>query len=84
MGICAISVKPFREYRLLVDFDNGERREFDMAPYLDKGIFQELRDPAMFRAVRVSFDTIEWPNGADICPETLYRQSKPVVPNKFS
>ena len=46
-----------------------------MTPYLDQGIFAALRDPSLFRSVRVSFDTIEWANGADICPEVLYEDS---------
>lgn len=58
--------------------DNGEQRVFDMTPYLDKGIFTELRDPAVFNSVRPAFDTVEWANGADIAPEVLYRDGKPV------
>ena len=46
-----------------------------MIPYLDKGIFQELKDENLFKAVKVSFDSIEWPNEADIDPETLYEDS---------
>ena len=37
-----------------------------MKPYLDKGIFAALRDPSLFRSVRVSFDTIEWGNCASL------------------
>ncbi|MGL5717819.1 MAG: DUF2442 domain-containing protein, partial [Paraclostridium sp.] len=44
-------------------------------PYLDKGIFQELKNENIFNAVKVSFDSIEWPNEADIDPETLYEDS---------
>jgi hypothetical protein len=56
-------------------FHNGDRRLFDLKPYLDKGVFAALRAPALFNSVRVSFDTIEWSNGADLCPEVLYAQS---------
>ena len=35
------------------------------------------RDAALFSSVHVSFDTIAWANGADICPETLHRDSVP-------
>jgi hypothetical protein len=72
------SVEPLPNYRLLLTFDNGEQRQFDMNSYLDKGIFADLKDEALFRAVHVSFDTIEWPNGADLCPEVLYEQSSPL------
>jgi hypothetical protein len=70
-------VKPFPNYILLLTFDNNEKRILDMSPYLDKGIFKELKDPALFNTVKVSFDTIEWANTADLCPEFLYAESKP-------
>ncbi len=72
-------VKPVSNYRLLLTFDNGERRVFDVGPYLNKGVFAQLREASVFSAVRVVFDTIEWPNGADFCPELLYRESKPAA-----
>ncbi|MGL5715184.1 MAG: DUF2442 domain-containing protein [Paraclostridium sp.] len=46
-----------------------------MNPYLDKGIFQELKNENIFNAVNVSFDSIEWPNEADIDSEILYEDS---------
>lgn len=76
MYIGITAVKPLEEYRLLVTFENGERRVFDVAPYLDQGVFRELKSPNVFRSVRVSFDAIEWPNGADLCPETVYAESQ--------
>ena len=72
-------VIPLAEYRLLLTFAGGERRILDVAPYLGKGVFAALRDKALFDAVRVSFDTIAWPNGADLCPEFVYAESVPVA-----
>ncbi len=71
------SVKPLDDYRLLLVFDSGDRRVFDVKPYLEKGVFRNLRDPGVFNSVRVSFNTVEWSNGADLCPEVLYAQSRP-------
>lgn len=51
-----------------------------MKPYLDKGIFQELKDEKMFKTVRISFDSIEWSNHADIDLEVLYENSKAYKP----
>ena len=48
-----------------------------MTPFLDKGIFKELKDIPLFNTVKISFDTIEWANQADLCPEFLYDESKP-------
>jgi hypothetical protein len=74
----AKAVKPLPDFRLLITFDNGEQRVFDVGPYLDKGLFQALKDVSLFESVRVSFDAVEWANGADLCPETLYGDSIPV------
>ena len=68
-------VKHIDNYKLILTFRNNEVKIFDMIPYLDKGIFQELKDENLFKAVKVSFDSIEWPNEADIDPETLYEDS---------
>ena len=75
--IGAKAVEPLPDYRLLITFENGERRIFDVTPYLDKGVFRELRNAAAFNSARVCFDTVEWSNGADLCPETLYTDSVP-------
>ena len=72
------SVATLPEYRLLLTFDNAEERIFDMKPYLTKGVFAELMDQSLFRSVHVCFDTIEWGNGADLCPEVLYTKSEAV------
>lgn len=70
------NVKPKDNYILLLTFENGENRKFDMKPYLDIGVFQELKDSSMFNTVRTIFDSIEWDNGADFDPEILYQKSK--------
>lgn len=75
MYLAVIDVKPLEEYKLLLTFSNGEIRHFDMSPYLNKGLFIELRDKALFNTVRPSFDTIEWANEADFDPEVLYQNS---------
>jgi hypothetical protein len=60
----------------LLTFKNGEKRVFDMKPYLDFGIFRELKNLEIFNTVKISFDTIEWDNEADFDPEILYQKSK--------
>lgn len=75
MYLAVTEVKPLSDYQLLLTFENGEKRIFDMKPYLNKGIFKELQDEKKFRSVRVSFDSIEWSNRADIDPEVLYEKS---------
>lgn len=71
-------VKPLKDYKLLLTFENGESGIFDMSSYLDKGKFKELRDISLFNTVRVSFDTVEWANEADFDPEVLYELSQKI------
>ena len=44
-------VKPIDNYKLILTFENNEVKIFDMIPYLDKGIFQELKDENLFKAM---------------------------------
>lgn len=70
------SVEPIKEYMLLITFKNSEKKIFDVGPYLDTGIFTDLKDEKLLNTVHVNFDTVEWANGADICPEVLYKESQ--------
>ena len=58
MYLAVKEVKPIDNYKLILTFENNEVKIFDMIPYLDKGIFQELKDENLFKAVKVSFDSI--------------------------
>ena len=80
MYLAVKQVKPLENYQLLLTFDNDEQRIFDVRPLLSFGKFRELSSPAIFNTVRVSFDTIAWPNGLDIDPEYLYEHSKALSP----
>lgn len=75
MYLAVIDVIPLENYQLLLTFSNGEKRQFDMMPYLDIGIFSELKDKSLFQTVKSSYDTIEWANEADFDPEILYQKS---------
>jgi hypothetical protein len=79
MYLAIKDVKAQDNYLLLLTFENGEMRQFDMKPYLDRGIFQELKDIRLFNTVKPSFDSIEWDNEADFDPEVLYQKSIRVV-----
>jgi hypothetical protein len=72
------AVRALEDYQLELTFDTGETRLFDAQPYLDKGIFTELKDPSYFRSVRLAFGSIAWQHGQDFGPESLYAESRPV------
>jgi hypothetical protein len=69
-------VTPNTNYTVRLIFDNGEEGIFDVKPYLDKGVFKELKDLHVFNSVKPVMGTIQWKNGQDFCPDTLYIESK--------
>lgn len=75
MYLSVRDVAPRENYELLLTFENGEKRIFNMIEYLDFGLFQELKDTSLFKSVHVVLDSIEWANGADLDPEELFQNS---------
>ncbi len=69
------SVSGSSDYKLHLEFTNGERGTYDCRPLLNFGVFQELRDVSYFKRVRVLDGTVAWPHDQDICPDTLYLDS---------
>ena len=63
--------KPLSDYRLYVEVEDGRKGIFDLRPYLDHGVFRELRDLHYFNRVGIVLGAVTWPHGQDIAPETL-------------
>jgi hypothetical protein len=76
LDVTAVEVCP--EFLLDLEFENGERRRFDMSPYLHYPIFRRLENPGFFSLARAEHGTVVWPGNIDIAPETLYELSVPV------
>lgn len=66
-----ISATPQDDCRVFVTFKNGIKGIFDMSQYFELGVFQKLKDPAFFKAVRVEYGTLVWPEEIDIAPDTV-------------
>jgi hypothetical protein len=71
-----VGVKPEKDFILHITFNNGEVKEFDVKPYLETGLFKELKDASIFNSVKPYLGSIQWMNGLDLCPDTLYLDSK--------
>lgn len=69
-----VKVQVLQGYMLRLTFDDGFVRTVDLEPLLTGPVFAPLRDRRKFRAVKINrdFGCIEWPNGADLCPDALY------------
>ena len=74
------TVVPKDDYKLEMTFTNGEAGIFDCAQLLGFGVFKELADIGYFKQARELHGTVAWPNEQDICPDTLYEDSKKVMP----
>ena len=64
------------DFSLHIIFENDEERVFDCRPYLDIGVFKELKDLNYFSKAFVQCGTVVWPHEQDFCPDTLYLESK--------
>lgn len=73
-----IKVEPLEDYKLLLTFDNNEKRIKDMKPYLNRGIFKKLRDINFFYKVDIKYGAISWGEDIDICADSLYDSSKKI------
>lgn len=76
------SVSPNEDFTLNLCFDNGEIKVFDVKPFLGIGIFKELRDYKKFKSVKPFLGSIQWSGGQDLCPDTLYLESKSITEYK--
>lgn len=73
-----ISVKANDDYTLELTFENGERRRFDIKPYLDKKPFIKLQNSPLFFKATIEFGTVVWPGNIDMAPDTLWTGSIPI------
>lgn len=71
-----VSVDPLPDYRLEADFANGEKRLFDMRPYLAYPAFAPLAEGALFMKAHVVLGTVTWTDEIDISPDTLYLRGR--------
>ena len=71
-------VKPLPDYCIYVEIEDGRKGVFDLKPYLDHGVFRELRNLHYFNQVGILLGAVTWPNEQDIAPETLLEDLMPV------
>ncbi len=64
-------VRPKSNYQLYVEIEDGRKGLFDMKPYLEHGVFRELKNMNYFNQVGIFFGAVTWPHEQDIAPETL-------------
>lgn len=76
LDVTHVTVKP--KFILILKFENGEQRRFDMATYIEQKPWVRLKSGQVFQGAVVENGTVVWPGNIDIDPETLYEYSIPV------
>lgn len=84
------AIEPMKGYKLLITFDNGELRSYDMTNELT-GVFSVLKNETKFNRVflndvgNAAWDidenidsSVHWDNQIDLCKDMLYMESIPV------
>ncbi len=67
------SAKHLNDFNILISFNDGKIKTVNLENYLDKPVFQPLKDKSYFQKFHLNPFTIEWENGADFAPEFLYK-----------
>ena len=70
-----LNVVPNDDYSVVVTFETGEIKKFNVKPYLSGEWFGQLSNTDVFNTVRPCGNTIEWEDGQDIAPHELYELS---------
>jgi hypothetical protein len=72
-----VKVEPTAEYKLKLSYENGQKKLFDVRPYISGDWYSQLKDEAYFKTVHVidGGAGIEWADGQDIAPHELYELS---------
>jgi hypothetical protein len=80
--VLSVSLKAIlNDYRIYVEVVGGRKGVFDLKPYLDRGVFRELKDVHYFNQVGILFGAVTWPHEQDIAPETLLAELQPLEVN---
>lgn len=71
---------PLEGFRLQLTLNNGQEVEREVAHLLTGPVFEVVRNqPGYFEQVQVEAGTVAWPNGADLCPDTVIWGGAPPV-----
>ena len=76
------SIQPLDDYKLALEFENGEQRIFDLKPYLEMGVFKRLKNSTEFKTERVVAGSVEWSGEINLSYDTLYLESRVVEPTR--
>ncbi len=75
-----LSAIAIENHTLLIEFDNKQKRKYDVKPLLEKEMFSALNNPAFFRAVQVEEGgyAVVWDSKIDISEYELWINGQPM------
>lgn len=61
-------------HTLVIEFDNKQKKKYDITPLLKKEMFSLLKNPAVFKAVKVEQGgyAVVWDNNIDLSEYELW------------
>ncbi|MBR3769906.1 MAG: DUF2442 domain-containing protein [Lachnospiraceae bacterium] len=62
-------------YKIELQYENGEKKLYDFLPELQHPFYKELQDEKYFIQMSVQNGELVWMTGQDFCPNTLYEKS---------
>ena len=74
------TAKTINDHTLLVEFDNKQKKMYDITPLLKRDMFIPLGNPALFKAVKVEQGgfAVVWTDSIDISEFELWSNGKMV------
>ncbi|MCK5145504.1 DUF2442 domain-containing protein [bacterium] len=69
-------ITPLPKSTLKVVFENGDIKICNISQFIEKGAFRELKDESLFKRLKNTGFSVEWPNEIDLSSDTLYAIGK--------
>ena len=73
------SISAESNFQLLITFEGGIEKQFDLKPYFQYPVFSALRDEKIFKTVVNKNYFIEWENQeVDLSADTLWHEGRSI------
>ena len=72
------SASTIDDHTLLIEFDNNQKKTYDITPLLKNEVFQPLKNHALFKSVNVETGgyAVTWSDSIDISEYELWRHGQ--------
>ena len=74
------SAQAVDERTLVIEFENKQKKKYDITPLLENSMFSPLKNPALFKAVRVDQGgyAVVWDENIDISEYELWSHGQSI------